>query len=511
MFATLRMRIKSLERWDGSLLKTLGLLELVFAATFLVPAAVALYYHEDSLPFFVPAPLLLACGAFQYLFFRRAETTVPASGVIMIIVGWLIAFIISSAPFLLSGFSLVDSLFEGISCFTTTGASVVTDFNATPRSLLLWRSLVEWAGGIAVVLMIVFIIPVMGLGGRAFLNNELSGSGNYNFSMRMRNAASNFIMIYLLLSAAEAMLLVICGLGPFDAASLTFSTISTGGMSVHSGGVAAMDFSVQFVVLVFMFLGGTNFYLHFRAIYRRDVGAYRRSNEFIWTIVWFLLAAAVVSVLLINSAGASPGGTAEKIWDAAFTTVSMGTTAGFGITDLSLWPSAAMIIVMILCMVGSMSGSTSGGVKIYRVLIVKSFITNGIYKMLHPRTVKEVRLDGYSVGGEAVTSAVVVLFLFIFTWAATTILVVLFEPDVSLLDAAAFASASLSTSGMGLGGAPFADLTDATKLLLMFVMWVGRVDIVIALCLFTRTFWEDVALGLKKGPRRDTRRLRRRS
>ncbi|MDR3282775.1 MAG: TrkH family potassium uptake protein [Candidatus Methanoplasma sp.] len=510
MFVILRMRIKSLERWDSNLLKILGLIELVFAVTFLVPAIVALHYHEDALPFFMPVPALLACGAFQYLFFRRVESTVPATGVIMIIVGWLIAFIISSAPFFLSGFSLVDSFFEGVSCFTTTGASVVTDFDTTPRSLLLWRSLLEWAGGITVVLMFVFIIPMMGLGGRAFLNNELSGSGSYNFSMRMKNAAKNFIMIYVLLSAVEAVLLVVCGLGPFDAASLTLSTISTGGMSVDGGGIAMMAFSVQLVVLVFMFLGGTNFYIHFRALYGRDPGAYKKNQEFVWTIVWFLLAAAVVSVLLINSVGIA-GEAAEKVWTTLFTVVSLGTTTGFEISDLSVWPPAALVIVIVLCMVGSMSGSTSGGIKVYRVLIVKSFVTNGIYKMLHPYTMKDVKIDGHSVGNEAVTSAVVVLFLFVFTWVAATILMLLLEPGMSLFDAASFASSALSTSGTELADTPFSNLSDVAKVLLMFVMWVGRVEIVMALCLFTRTFWEDVSLGLRKNPRHGSGRLRRRN
>jgi trk system potassium uptake protein TrkH len=490
------MRLRRLERWESNILKILGMVELALAAMLAAPAAVAAIYGEDALPYLLPLPPLIACGSAQCLFFRRVDNVVPASGVLVIVCGWLVAFAVSLVPFAMSGFSAVDSVFEAVSGFTTTGASVAPDIDALPRSLLFWRSLIQWAGGLAVVLLFVFIVPTMGLGGRAFLNNELSGSGDYNFSMRMNNAAKHFIAIYLLLSAAEAALLYACGLGVFDSATATFSTISTGGMSVRSEGAAGYPFPAQAVLLAFMFLGGTNFYLHYRALYKRDAMVYVKSREFAWTVAIFAVASAAVLGVLAGSEGL--GGAGGDAWGVVFMVVSLGTSTGFSVADHAAWPAAASAMLLAVTMIGTMSGSTSGGVKVYRVLIVKSFIGNGIYRMIHPRTIREIKMDGYLVDRESALSAVIVLLLFAFTGAAVTLAMLVLEPGMTLMDSVSATGAALSTSGLGVSDVDFASLSPASKMLLSFVMWAGRVELVMALCLFTRSFWNDAALGMKK-------------
>jgi trk system potassium uptake protein TrkH len=510
MFLTLRIRIVNLERWESTLLKMMGMVELILAAMLVIAGTVSLIYAEDSLIFFYSVPVLLTLGAFQYLFFKRTDSLAPSVGVLMIILAWMIAFIVSMVPFYLSGFSIVDSIFQSVSGFTTTGASVITDFESVPHGLLFWTSLIEWAGGIAIVLLFVFIIPMIGMGRRAFMNNETSGYGEYNFSMRMWNAAKSFIAIYLLLTAAEIVLLMVCGVIPFEAVSTALATISTGGAVVHGSGIAAYSFVVQAVVLVFMFLGGTSFYLHYKALYKRDLAAYTRSQEFIWTSVWFIVAALAVSVIVFtqsNDLSLDLGGFADTLWDSLFTVVSIGTTTGFSITSHVLWPPSALIIIMVAGMLGSMSGSTSGGIKIYRIMIVKSFISNGMYRMLHPRTVKEVKMDNHFVDDESVTSAIVVSFLFTLSVMVAVLVILFIEPGISPTDAASLATASLSTAGIGFNGTDFQQLTDATKIVLSFIMWIGRMEIVIALCLFTRTFWNDVSLGIRRG--KDDRPIRK--
>jgi trk system potassium uptake protein TrkH len=511
MLLTLRVHIANLERWDSTLLKMMGMVELILAVMLIIAGIVSLILGEDSLIFLYPVPVLVGMGLFQYFSFRRTHSVAPAVGVLMIILAWMIAFIVSMVPFYLGGFSMVDSIFQSVSGFTTTGASVITDFDSVPRSLLFWTALIEWAGGIAIVLLFVFIIPTIGMGRRVFMNNETSGYGESNFSMKMWNAAKSFMAIYLFLTAAEILLLLVCGVAPFEAVSTSLSTISTGGATVHSAGIDSYPMVVQAIVLVFMFLGGTSFYLHYRALYKRDITAYAKSQEFIWTSIWLIVATLAVSVIVFTQSNLYGtevvGGYTSSLWDTLFTIVSIGTTTGFTVAEHVLWPPAALIIIMIVGILGSMSGSTSGGIKVYRLMIVKSFISNGIYKMLHPRTVKEVKLDDHFVEHESVTSAIVMTFLFIFSLIVATFVVLALEDGLTITDAAALATASLSTAGIGFSGTEFSQLGDVTRIFLSFVMWIGRMEIVLALCLFTRTFWNDVALGIKR--EKDSRPQRR--
>ncbi|MDR1690900.1 MAG: TrkH family potassium uptake protein, partial [Candidatus Methanoplasma sp.] len=330
MFQKLRVRIKSMARWENSSIKLLGVIEIILGVALLVPVLIASIYGEDLTLFVYPIPVLLSMGIFQYIFFKSGKTMNPASGMMMIFTAWWVAFFVSAIPFYLYGFSFVDSLFEGVSGFTTTGASVI-HHSALPRSMVFWSSFTQWAGGIAVVLIFLFLIPMMGIGGKAFVENELAGSGTYKFSMRIKNSAKNFISIYVLLSAVETILLMFSGIGPFESVTMMLSTISTGGF-IGSGNIDDYSFAVQTIILVFMFMGGTNFYLHYRAFKKREFFAYRKSQEFIWTVILFLTAAAVLlGILLINTEDLLAFDAGDTVWTALFTAVSMGTTTGYTI------------------------------------------------------------------------------------------------------------------------------------------------------------------------------------
>lgn len=499
MLYELRFRIKSLARWENNTVKILGVIEIILGVMLLVPTLISLYYGEDPYLFIYPVPILLFLGIFQYVFFKSRDVIKPASGMMMMFIAWWISFFVSSIPFYLYGFSFVDSLFEGISGFTTTGATIVDLPELLPSSIIFWRSFAQWAGGIAIVLIFLFLIPMMGIGGKAFVNNELAGYQSYNFSMRLRNAAKNFVSIYVLLSIVEMILLVVCGVDMFDSVTLTFSTISTGGLMGTNSGMADFSIIVQGIVLVFMFLGGTNFYLHFRAIYKKDFSAYRKSQEFIWTIIWFLVAAVIISVIILYSAvgvhDIDLGYIGETAWNSIFTVVSVGTTTGYTITDQSVWPTAAFMILWLVMLFGSMSGSTSGGIKIYRLLIIKSYITNGIYRMFHPRSVRDVRLDRHSVDQDSVVSAIVVVIMFMVTLAFSTILLLIIEPGLALDESIGLSLSSISNGGMDTGGVSIHELGDISKVFLAFMMWVGRLEVVIVLLLFSKTFWRDLFSG----------------
>ncbi|AIZ56572.1 potassium transporter [Candidatus Methanoplasma termitum] len=494
MFHTLKLRIKNIAIWESSTVKVLGLVELMLGMALLMPAVIAFMYDEDPMVFIVPAPILLILGAFQYLFFKRGQTLRPASGLMMIFLVWWIAFFVSAVPLYLYGMSFVDSLFQGISGFTATGASIMNGISS--HSLVFWVAFTQWAGGLAIIVLFLYLIPMMGLGGKAFLNNELAGSESYNFSMKISGAVSNFVAIYVLLSAVEAILLVISGVSVFESVTTMFSTISTGGFMAN-GSMADYSFVVQFIVLAFMFLGGTNFYLHYRAIYKRELSAYRTSQEFIWTVISVIASTVIIMAIIFAIGNGQISDIGGTFWDTLFTVVSFGTTTGYAVVDQPFWPIATYVVFWLVMLAGFMSGSTSGGIKIYRFLIIKSYITNGVYKMFHPLAVKDVKMDNQSVNNDAVVSAVLVISMFIGTVVVSLLITIILEPSLSISESTGLAVAAISNSGVNMGTATFMELKDATKIFMAFMMWVGRLEVIIALLLFTKTFWSDLAMDIK--------------
>ena len=255
------------------------MMELVFGLLFLIPAAVALYLDEPARVFLVPVLPLLVLGTVQVLFFRESSKFRSVNGLLLIGLVWLIMFIISAVPFLLSGMDVVDSFFEAVAGITTTGLSVISDVESQPMSLLIWRALSMWIGGIMIIIVFLYMLPLFGIGRNVF-TNELSGSGSSNYSMKMRNAAKSFIYSYALLSLINLVLLLVCRMDPLEAFCLMCTTISTGGLMCTNDSMMSYSDAIQIITILFMFLGATNFYLHYRAIHRKERGVYRKNSEF---------------------------------------------------------------------------------------------------------------------------------------------------------------------------------------------------------------------------------------
>jgi len=503
MFYTTQVRIKRVARWESSIVKLLGLIEMILAVALIFPTVVAVCYGENSLVFLYPVPFLLILGAFQYVFFKSGESMKPASGMLMMFIAWWIAFFVSALPYYLSGFSFIDSLFESISGFTATGATIFS-ITTTPQSLLFWMAFTQWAGGIAIIVIFLFLMPMMGIGGRTILNNELAGSEMGNFSMRIKNAVWNFVIIYVVLTLVGAMLLMGYGESVYTSVTLMFSTISTGGFLANANSMADFPFFVQLIVVVFMFLGSTNFYLHYRSLKRRNFSAYRNNQEFIWTIIWFLFVTVVLVAILISINGyVNISDFGNTLWDSFFTVVSMGTSTGFTIVGQPYWPIAAYVILWIVMSFGSGAGSTSAGIKIYRIMILKSYISNGIYKSFHPRSVRDVKIDGYSLSNDAVTAAIVLISLFFLTIVISTIFLLVSEPGMSMTDSLGLSVAALGNSGSNMGVATWQGLNHVSMMFSAFVMWVGRLEM-LSLIIFTGTFWSDLFKDAK-GSRRDVK------
>lgn len=506
---TLKLRLPEVHvrpRWESTTIRTLGILEIVFGLLLLVPAALAFYLGEQPRIFLVPVPFLLILGTAQLLLFKESSTFRSVNGLLLIGIVWLFMFLISTVPFLLYGMDFVDSLFEAVSGITTTGLSVMVDVESQDMSLLIWRALTMWMGGIMIIIVFLYMLPLFGIGRSVFMN-ELSGSGSSNYSMKMRNAAKSFIYSYALLSLINLILLLVCRMDPLEAFCLMCTTISTGGLMCTNDSMMSYSDPIQLITILFMFLGATNFYLHYRAIHRKERGVYRKNSEFRTMLAWFLGISVIIYLLVILDSGTSGMSLTdhyETFKNALFTTVSLGTTTGLYVNDFTLYPEQCILLLMIVALIGGCSGSTSGGIKFSRLRIIYEFLKNSFGKVVHPNAVYDVKMDGASVSNETVQSTLIVFLMFVITIIVGTILILIIgitQPtvngqDIDIIDSIGLAISSIANGGMGFGNfgptGNFAGLQDSLKMLLIVLMWIGRLEIVTALVMFTPGFWKDL-------------------
>lgn len=499
--AGLRRRIEGLERWDSGTVKVLGLVEVLLSIMLFIVAAYALAVGDDWTVFAVPAPIVLACGLFQGLFFSNNKAMTPSLGILLISETWFLAFVILSVPFYLSGFSATDSLFEAVSGFTTTGATILSDMGSVDGSILLWRAIIQWAGGITVVIIFSVLLPMLGMGGSAFSSNEFSGSESGGYVMKVTSMSFNFMRVYFMLTFVEIVILVALGVTPFESVCISFSDIPTGGLLPRADSMVGYSFPVQFVTLVFMFLGATNYYLLFRTVVAKGHNALAKSVEFRRMIEWFVATTIVITAVIVASDETmySLSDMGESLWHAAYCVVSAGTSAGFAITDYTVWPTAAMVILLVVEFVGGMSGSTSGGIKIYRLMALKSYIGAGMEKIMHPNMVTSVRVEKNTMSSDDISSAISTIFLFMFGAVAAIIVVLILEPGLDVQTVFGLVFAAVSNAGVGSGSIgpldSYAALGDPTKFVMIVLMWLGRMEFVLAIIIFTRGFWGDVRLS----------------
>ncbi len=483
------------------------MIAVIFSVTLLFPAMWAYIYGEDALPFLAPIAPLFLIGSFLYLTFGNTRNFKAVNGIVLIALAWVLMFAICSLPYLYYGVDPLNAVFEAVSGLTTTGMTVLGDIETYPMSLLIWRSLTQWIGGITVVLIFLYFLPVLGIG-RGLFANELSGSGSSSFTQKASKAAGSFIVIYASLSILNFILLRIFGVPTVEAMCLMFTTISTGGLMIFNSNMSVYSDPVQWTTVAFMILGVTNFYLHYRAIYLRERGTYRSNSEFRVMMLWFTIISLIIAVFIIHESnpdftGLTIEGTYEVLKNTIFTTVSLGSTAGFYIEDFTLWPSQCTILLMIVAVIGASAGSTSGGVKISRLTIIYSYLRNGFRTIINSNAVYSVKLDGSSVDEGIVRSALLVFVMYVATFLIGAMLFMIYGFD--MVDSIGLAISSISNGGMGFGHfgptGDFASIAAPVKSLLIVLMWMGRLEVVTAVLLFTPGFWKEYWHNGRRGTR----------
>ncbi len=475
-----------------SVILVLGFLWLVTAACLLIPAAIALLYREGDWPAYLAAcGIGLAVGGALFWLGRGAAEPRAREGFAIVTFGWLCVGLLGAVPLSLSGQipSYTDAAFESISGFTTTGASILTDIEGCSHATLLWRALTQWLGGMGIVVLALAILPLLGVGGMQLYRAEVPGPSPDRLTPRIRSTAKRLWGVYFLLTLLEAAALMIAGIGPFDAVCHAFATMATGGFSTRNGSVGAFGSpAVEWIVILFMFLAGTNFTLHYLAL-TGNLRAYWRDEEFRFYAKIVLSAGlAVILVLWRADFFASIGATVRH---GLFQMVSIITTTGFGTSDYLLWPPFTHAVLLIAMAVGGCAGSTGGGIKVMRVVVLLKQGKCEMNKLLHPRGVFTLWFNERALPSGLATHVLGFFLLFVLVYVAGVLVLTLGGRD--LVTAVGATAATLGNIGPGLGevgpASNYAGMVDWEKWLLMFLMLIGRLEIYTVLVLLLPGAW----------------------
>lgn len=469
----------------------LGGLILFLGVMLLTPIPFSLYYRDGSLPAFLYSSLLaLATGGALFYFFRKEEEISYREGFGITTLGWIAFALFGSLPFLFTGAipHPVSAFFESMSGFSTTGASVVTDYDAISESLFFWRATTSWIGGMGIVVLSLAILPFLGVGGMQLFEAEVPGPTADRLSPRIQTTAKYLWSVYFLFTFAEVVLLMFGGMNLHEAICHAFATMATGGFSTEAASIGAYGSTyINGVITLFMLLAGINFSLHYLAL-RGKLKVYLRSQELFFYILIFSLACAVILVMNRNLYE----GMGENVSHALFQVASIMTTTGFATTDFETWPVLCLYILVFLMFLGGCAGSTGGGMKNVRVLLLIKHAYVQVFRLIHPRGVRILKLDRKAVPSEVMQSILGFFALYIGLFVLVSLLMAAMGLD--LVTAASSVLACLSNIGPCLGDVGPADnyahIPVVGKMLLAGCMLLGRLEIFTVLVLCFPSFWK---------------------
>jgi trk system potassium uptake protein TrkH len=481
----------------GVIFRVLVFLLGIVALGMILPLGLALVYGEAGM---IRAFGLSMAGALVFVFpvllGTRKEPVrfSPAGGFLLVFLAWVFSCLLGAAPYYLSGqvSSVTDAVFESVSGFTTTGATVVADVEALPRSLLFWRAMTHWLGGMGIVVLTAALLPLLGAGGfqmnaAQLFQAETPGPESGKIAPRITGAAKMLWGCYLTLTLLQILLLAAGGMGWFDAAVHAFSTMSTGGFSSRRASIAAYNSPwIDWVCTVFMLLAGLNFTLFFQLLRGRYRNVLANSEAKAYGGI------VLVSVIIITGAilpqSPSPG---TALRQAFFQTASVLTTTGLVTADHNLWPPLAQGVLFFLMFIGGCSGSASGGIKVIRYVVLVKQTGNEMKKIIYPKGVFNIQLNGRSGKKEVVYGVAGFVFLYFVCLFAAALLVSSAGMDIfTSLNAALI---SLGNIGLGLGKlGPFSEVSAFpayVKWGLSFIMILGRLELWTVMVFFTRDYW----------------------
>ena len=461
---------------------------MLFSLSFIVPISISLLYSDSSLNTFLITFLLVLSVGFIFWFTSKNHKQELSSndGFIIITLFWLVLAIAGSLPFYLSGMSVIDSFFESMSGITTTGATVITNIDGLDKSLLMYRQLLQWMGGMGLIVLAIAVMPILGIGGGQIYKTEIPGAmSDQKLTPRITETAKALWTIYFGLTVLCALMYWIAGMNGFDAIAHSLSTVSIGGFSTHDDSIGFFNsFGIELVCIIFMIISASSFALHYGAIFRGRALRYFYDPEFRFFISIILLVFAASSLILFFNPGSS-----ESQRSVLFQAVSIVSTTGFTTTDYSLWPSVIGFLLLIGAFIGGCSGSVGGGIKSWRILIMLNHAHKQLIKIIHPRAVVSVKIGSKVVDSSVAES--VWGFFSIYVISFMLLLFALLATGLDFTSAFSAIGACLNNLGPGLGevSANYSSVTNAGKGILAFGMILGRLEIFTVLVLFMPMFW----------------------
>ncbi|MGH7567210.1 MAG: TrkH family potassium uptake protein, partial [Gemmatimonadota bacterium] len=433
-----------------TVLNVVGALTALSGLTMLVPAAVGAGFYQEATSIHIVSAAAITV-AFGFALNRWAGPVGELSvrdGFAIVTLGWISVAAFGSLPYLLTGTipSFSGAFFETMSGLTTTGSTVMTDIDALPRGIVLWRSQTQWMGGMGIIVLSVAILPLLGVGGMQLMQAEIPGLSADRLRPRVRQTATLLWAVYALLTFAETALLWVGDMDLFEAVNHSFTSMATGGFSTEDTSVSTFSPFVQYVIAVFVFLAGMNFTLHYSWMTGRW-GAVRRNQEL--RVYALIMALATLSLTVFVWIPGTVEGLEESFRAALFQTTSIMTTTGFASADYELWMPAAQIVILLLMLIGGCTGSTAGSIKVLRHMIVAKEARISMRKLLHPRGVFVYKVEGNPVTPDTLASVSGFLLLYLLTLAGGVLALTVLGLDA--LTALGAAATTLGNIGPGFG------------------------------------------------------------
>ncbi len=475
--------------------RVLGLMLMVFSTSMLVPIIFATIYQENTLPmFFLAFTITMIVGFLSWLPARDMKGEIRIrDGFIITVLFWLVLSTFGALPFALSqetNLSFIDALFESISGLTTTGATVFTNLEDLPKSILYYRQQLQWLGGIGIVVIAVSILPMIGVGGMQIYKAETPGPiKDTKLTPRIAETANALFKIYVFLTVVCAIAYWVAGMSWFDALSHSFSTISIGGFSTYDESLGHFDNNaVLTIASIFMVVSGLNFALHYTAWHARSIKSYISDPEARLFVLVILFGILVTTYFLYTTASMR---NEEILFVGVFQLISILTTTGFTTTEFHLWPSFLPFFLILLSFFGACAGSTGGGIKMGRILIMSQQVVREIYRLIHPNAVLPIKTKKHKIP-ERVTDGIWAFFgIYFFIFYVMVLL--LLANNLDYITAWSATAASFNNLGPGLGAVAenYADLNAMSKAILCSGMLLGRLEVFTLLVVLSPTFWRN--------------------
>jgi trk system potassium uptake protein TrkH len=472
------------------ILRILSRILLIETISLIFCLPIVYIYRESPSPFFLSAAITISLSGLFDLLSRKADKNKFSNrdGYLAVVISWIIFSVLGSLPYLLSGTipSFIDAFFESTSGFSTTGSSIIKDVEILPYSILFWRSLTHWVGGIGIIALVIIILPTLRVTGYQLFS--LESSMKEKIHPKTKAIGFRILFIYLGLTLAQIILLNLGDMNLFDSVCHSFGTVATGGFSTKNNSLMFYSSYSQYIVMIFMFLAGVSQIIYYFLV-KLNFKKIRQNEE-----LWFYIVVAVIAgtvatiILLINSTLSFE----ESFREGFFQIISIMTCTGFASADFILWPLTAVLLIFIMMFSGGSTGSTSGGIKMARHLIVLKNIKNVFIKLNHPKSISFIRLNGKIIAENTNISILSFVVLYLFLFVIGTIIVV--GTGVDPVTASSSVATCMAGIGPGLGTvgpmSNFAHMPEVSKVVLSLLMIIGRLEIITVFTIFTRTFWK---------------------